>query len=207
VRIGVLPLVGTDRLSRVVATLQAEEALPQLVLRVGTVGELLALLASGEVDCVISGLDTGHANLPANDRVQTFSLWEEGLLVVAARSHPIVRRRKVTLEESLQHPWLLMAGHSANRQALERMFLRAGLPPPQPLVETESPHIGLAMVAATRMIALVPESAYRRAAERVSPVRLDCSFQSTKINLITLRNMPALPFVDLLARRLRAAGH
>jgi DNA-binding transcriptional LysR family regulator len=199
----VLPLVGTERLCRVITELDADDTLPQLMLRVGTVGELLALLEAGEVDCVICGLDARRPGQPKVDHLRKFKLWQEDLLVVAAKTNPITRRRSVPLEELLLHPWLLMAGRSTNRQSLERMFLQAGLSPPEAQVETESPHICLAIVASSRMIALVPESAYRQAAERVKPVRLDFKFQPTWINLIMPGEVPTLPFVEQLAQRLR----
>jgi DNA-binding transcriptional LysR family regulator len=206
VRIGVLPVVGIDRISRAIGELEADDTLPRLLLRVGIVGELLALLEAGEVDCIICGLDAGHPASSASERLRTFSLWEEGLMVVAAKGNPIVRKRKISLEALLQQPWLLMTRKSANRQALERMFLQAGLKPPEPEVETESPHIALAVVATSSMIALVPESAYRQAADRVSPLRLDFRFQPTRVNLITLRDVPTLPVVEQLAQRLRNAS-
>lgn len=202
VRIGALPLVGTDRLCRVVAELEADDTLPRLVLRVGNVGELLSMLEAGEVDCVISSLDTSRAASSTGGRLRMFKLWEEHLLVVSAKSNPIARKRKVSLEELLHHPWVLMAGRSANRQALERTYLQAGLMPPEPHVETESPHICLAIASSTRMIALVPESAYRQAMDGLRPVRLDWRFQPTWTNLITLRDVPNLPFVEQLAERL-----
>ena len=46
----------------------------------------------------------------------------------------------------------------------------------------------------------------RQAAERVRPVRLDFKFQPTWINLITLGEIPTLPFVEQLAQRLREDG-
>lgn len=202
VRLGVLPLVGTDRLCRLVADLEADDTLPRLVLKVGTVGELLAMLQAGEVDCVICSLDTSRAAVPDGERLHVRNLWEEPVLIVAAKDNPLTRRRKVSLKDLLQHPWLLMAGQSANRQALERKFLQAGLIPPEPQVETDSPHICLAVVGASRMVAAVPESAYRQAADRVRPVRVDCVFPASWINLITLRDVPALPFVEQLEQRL-----
>lgn len=206
VRIGVLPLVGSDKLARVVARLQAQEALPRLVLRVGTVGELLALLVAGDVDCMICGLDASPSKSFAGARLRAVKLWEERNLVVAAKTNPVTRKRKLPLEESLQHPWLLMPARSANRQALERLFLRAGLAPPQPQMEAESPQMGLMFVAGSRMLALVPETGYLQAKDQVSPVRLDGQVPSTWINLITLRDVPTLPFVDALGGHLKEAA-
>ncbi len=62
------------------------------------------------------------------------------------------------------------------------------------------------MVGASQMVAAVPESAYRQAADRVRPVRVDCVFPSSWINLITLRDVPMLPFVEQLAQRLVQAA-
>jgi DNA-binding transcriptional LysR family regulator len=203
VRVGVLPLVGSDRLSRLVARLQADEAMPRLVLRVATVGELLAMVLAGEVDCAICGLDAGGLEPDASARLHAVNLWEERNLIVAARDNQLTRKRRVSLAELLHHPWLMMPPRSANRQALERMFLRAGLTPPEPTVETETPQMAITYVAGSQMLALVPQTAAAQAEGRVRPIRMEAELAPSWINLVTLRDVPCLPFVEAMAVSLR----
>ena len=201
-RIGVLPLVGSDRLSRVAAQMQADPASPRIVLRVGTVGALLDLLAAGEVDCAICGLDAGRSTPPSRTPLRTIRLWEERNLFVASRGNPITRKRRVSLQESLRHPWLLMPARSANRQALERIYLRAGLLPPEAAVEAETPQMAVTYIACSSLLAMVPQTAVTQAPDRLGLVRLDCKPEAAWIHLITLRDVSPLPAVEVLAQRL-----
>ena len=205
-RIGVPPLVGSDTLCTVIAGLQEGGALPQVSIRTGNIGVLLALLLAGEVDCVLSSLDSGGPSQHLEQRLHITHLWEERFHVVAAKAHPIVRKRRVTLKESLLQPWVVMPAASANRQSLERMFLTAGYPPPQPAVETESPHIALALVLRSRMLSLVTESAFRQSNGMLGLVRLEQQFHPTWINLITLADTPQLPIINDFASGLRKAS-
>jgi molybdate transport repressor ModE-like protein len=206
-RIGMPPVVGSDIFCTVIADLDANGQLPQLSIRAGNIGQLLALLLAGEVDCVLSSLDSGGPSHHDEQRLNIAQLWDEHFHVVAAADHPVLRKRRVSLRDALLHPWVAMPTMSANRQSLERMFLTAGLPPPQPIVETESPHVAMALVARSRMLALVAESAFRQANGMVGRVRLEHDFHPTKINLISLADVPRSPVVDELASRLRQAAH
>lgn len=205
-RIGVPPVLGSDTLCNAIAGLQEEGRLPQISMRTGNIGMLMALLLEGDVDCVLSSLDSGGPSQHLEQRLHITPLWEERFHVVAARAHPIVRKRRVTLKESLLQPWVMMPTASANRQALERMFLTAGYPPPQPAVETESPHIALALVRRSRMLSLVAESAYRQSEGMLGLVRLEKQFHPARINLITLVDTPRLPVVDAFAGGLQQAA-
>lgn len=206
VRIGVLPLVGVDALSQVVAGLEARGRLPRMSLRVGVVDELLTLLARGEVDCVISSLNSAGSAPLDTGRLDCVRLWEERLVVVAAADHPLTTRRKVSLDELRRHPWVLMARRSTNRSALERMFLTSGLAPPEATIEAESLHVGITMVARSRMLALVPDSACRPGLAPIAPIAriaLEHEFERFAVNLVTLKGLPTLPFVTQLARLLK----
>lgn len=200
VRLGIVPLVGLEALREVVANLEADATLPRIALRLGSVGELLTMLVNGEVDCVVSSLDSEVAPQQIH-QFRISHLWEERRVVVAAIDNPLVRRRKVTLEESLQHPWILMPARSTTRQAVERMFLTAGLPPPEARIETNSFHIGLNLAAGSRMLTVVPESAYRQCTDKVRKLQMSQEFQPSVMTFITLRDIPTTPYVDLLAER------
>ena len=75
-RVGVPPLVGSDTLCTVIAEMQAKEQLPQISIRVGNIGELLRLLLVGDVDCVLSSLDSGGPSQHCEQRLHITRLWE-----------------------------------------------------------------------------------------------------------------------------------
>jgi molybdate transport repressor ModE-like protein len=199
IRIGVLPLVGVSALPSVLRQLQAENRLPRIHIQQGTVESLLLALHRGEVDCAVTVLETiGHPDI--YHQLAITPLWKEPLVVVASPSHPILRRKALSLGQLRVLDWVMMPHVTSARRALDRIFLRAGMPPPVPRVETESFHIGLSLVATSRQIMAVPYSAYVQYQPRVKRVPIAEKFTSGTVVFITLSGTPQLPAVQDLAR-------
>lgn len=192
VRLGILPLVGIEAMAEVVAQLQTRQEMPRMVLRMGTVEGLLDLLSRGEVDAIIGGLD-GDGMPDRVGQLQVRPLWKLSLVLVAAKRHPLVRRKAVSWSQTLEHEWVLMPHGSSNRRALERAFLSAGLSPPQACVECESFHIGMSLVEKTQMLTVVPLEAYWYNRDQVSRIPMESDFFSSSISWITLKDSPDLP--------------
>lgn len=197
VRVGVLPLVGIEALSSVVSRLEAAGRLPRIEVQIGTVGELLTMLSDGNVDCVVSGLehDTSQCLM---QRLRVSKLWKERLVVVASEHHRLARQGGIELEDMLAESWILTPASSSNRRSVERLFLKAGLIPPQARIEASSFHICLGLAATSRMLTVVPESAFRQYADRVVELRTTTTFESNSINLITLSDVPSMEVVGWL---------
>lgn len=199
VRLGILPLVGIEAMGEVVALLQARHEMPRMVLSTGTVEGLLGLLAQGKVDAVIGGLDGEW--MPGNmGQLQVRPLWKLSLVPVAAKRHPLVRRKSVTWAQTLDHDWVLMPHGSTNRRALERAFVTAGLSPPPACIECESFHIGLNLAAQTQMLTVVPLEAYWHHRDRVSRIPIEEDFFSSSISWVTLKDSPVLPAAQAIER-------
>ncbi len=196
-RVGLLPLVGLEALGRVVQDLTARHQLPRLVLQLGTVEQLVGLLRESEVDCVI-GVLGGDLTPQALAPFEITPLWQQSTVVVAARDHPLARRRRVPLADLLDADWVLMPRHSASRKAFDRAFLGAGLVPPAPRIETESFHIALELVAHTHMLAVVPIGAYRQQASHLRRVAMAPAFVPSSVVMLTPKGVvPELPVVTL----------
>lgn len=200
VRLGIIPLVGIHALGHVVGAMHADRSLPRLQIELGTVESLLRDLSEGRVDAVVGFLDDASV-LRDIARLTVRALWDEHLVIVAANDHPLAARKKVSLAMARDADWVLMPPASSTRRALERMFLHAGLTPPEPCIETASFHIGLALVADSQLLAAVPASAcqQRSSAVRILPMEVD--FPATTMVFATLAEVPVLPAVELIARR------
>ncbi|WP_416051080.1 LysR family transcriptional regulator [Cupriavidus basilensis] len=208
VRMGVLPLVGVNVLPRLVATLSQQGVLPRLQVREHTVSGLLGLLASGELDCVIGRLETGHPAQP-RERLAITPLWDEHLAVACARDHPLARRREVSLPALHEGPWILPPRGTHTREIFEQPFLDSGQLPPVPHIESISFHSSLSMVAASGFLTVAPASAVRHYGETsmVHQVRLRTPFASGRMVFITQRDAAVAPAVTLIADALRQAGN
>ena len=199
VRLGILPLVGIQALGQVVGAMHAEGSLPRVQVRMDNVEGLLTSLSEGQVDCAVGVLESAARFRPSR-RFHVVPLWPESLVIVAASAHPLVRRRQVTLEQVRDQDWVLQPAGSSNRRALEELFQGAGLEPPAARIEAESFHIALALVAASRLLTTVPESAYRRYPTCVQAVPTPRAFTPRSMAFITLADAPPLPAVAKLSQ-------
>lgn len=202
VRLGIIPLVGINALGHVVGALRRAHQMVRIQIKLGTVDSLIKGLTDGQVDCAVGFLDETTTSETVR-ALNVFSLWEEKLVLVASHQHPLLKRRKISLEMIRGCDWILMPKGSANRRAVENLFLSSGLIPPSPSIETESFHIAMSLLAGSDMVTAVPESAYRQYREHISPIKTEAKFPSTRLVFATLSTGPTLPAVELLSEGFR----
>lgn len=130
--IGALPLARTEILPRGIGDCVARHPGVQ-VDAIEAPGEtLISRLRAGEIDIVLTvpGRDFDAKGLVAE------LLFADRLIMVAAADHRLATRAGLLLAEIADEPWILPAAHSVSRDLFERQFLRLGLKPPQPAVQT-----------------------------------------------------------------------
>lgn len=127
----------------------------------GTAEQLLDLLLAGELDCVIGRLPHDGSRLAAVlDQLAYVSLYDEDICIVACPSNASLGN-DFTYATLASSPWVLQREDSSVRRALAEAFLRKGVQPPKPVVETSSYIQNLAVVAKSNLFTVAP----RRAAE------------------------------------------
>jgi DNA-binding transcriptional LysR family regulator len=157
-RIGALPLVSSGLLPDVLAMLRRTQPTLRFVLREDAVDELMATLAAGEVDYIISRTTAaGFAMQPA---LRFEPIVAERLVVACAADHPL--RRVRALGRLHAAGWILPPPNTWTRTVLDGAFVRVGLAPPIPVVESASFHASLRIAAATDLVTVAPGSAFIR---------------------------------------------
>lgn len=129
----------------------------------GTARQLLDLLLDGQLDCVIGRLPSD--GLPEGRLASDLSMepvYRDEVCLVARPAHPILAIRRIGFERLAQEQWVLQRRDSSVRRALAEAFLREGLLPPDPAVETTTYIQNLAVVAQSNLLSIAP----RRAAEQ-----------------------------------------
>lgn len=131
VAVGALPLARTRVLPQAIAALHALH--PQLRVRAieSPYEQLRADLLHGRIDFIVGALRHEAAG-PLEDEL----LFAEPLRIVAAASHRLQGRRRVTLAQLRDEAWVLSRPGSPLRSALDDCFRHRGEPPPVPVLET-----------------------------------------------------------------------
>src|SRR5688572_22177688 len=121
VTVAALPSVAAGLLPRAIRKLS--EAYPGITVRVfdGVASTVAAMVKGGQVDFGISSQTYGDRELTSH------VLFMDRLCAVVAPTHPLARKRSMTLHELAKHPLILMVKDSSSRQIVDLAFNREGL--------------------------------------------------------------------------------
>lgn len=129
--------------------------------------ELMDMLAAGELDLAIAPVPRQRADL-----VVVSELFHDTLTVVADAAHPLQRKRRVTLADLVDQPWLLPGPHIVLRQQVEAAFRQRGLPAPDLRIEADFGSASLLrLLQGTRLLS-VAGATMERTDLGVLPLRL-----------------------------------
>ncbi len=199
-RLGAFPHTTTTVLPGIVRQLISGPPAWRLQIVDGSADHLLQLLLRGEIDLLVGRLPRQAADTPAIEGLTQRVLYEGSLSVVAARNHPLAGRRSVALEELLPWPWILPGTQSTTRVALVEAFLRRGLVPPQPVVESPSFFYSLSVVAQTGLLTCCAHSAALQGGHATSILPVAVGPDPTPVAMVWRKNSAeAQRAVDQLA--------
>ncbi|HTJ98588.1 MAG TPA: LysR family transcriptional regulator [Bordetella sp.] len=119
---------------------------------------LFNALAAGELDFAI--LRGNVRDTSAEWVIER--LFDERTVVYCATDHPGIPEGQVSLSRLAALDWTLPERGTTSRGAFDAFWSEHGLPPIKPLMETRSFEANLALVAASRLVSIAPESIVRR---------------------------------------------
>jgi DNA-binding transcriptional LysR family regulator len=126
--------------------------------REGNSVALFNALAAGELDFAIL-----RGNVQAvSDEWIIERLFDERTVIYCAADHPGIGEGQVSLPRLAALGWTLPERGTTSRGAFDAFWSEHGLPPIKPLMETRSFEANLALVAASRLVSIAPESIVRR---------------------------------------------
>jgi DNA-binding transcriptional LysR family regulator len=120
---------------------------------------LFDLLTAGELDLLLGRLPSKAVNDHAIADLDQLLLYQSTLAVVAGRQHPLSGRTDLSMSDLLAWPWVLPSIQSTTRVALVDAFLRQGLAPPVPVVESPSFFYSLSLIAHADLLTCCVRSA------------------------------------------------
>lgn len=185
VRVGAPPFVAQGYLPAVFARLAQRQPPVRVRLLEERVPLLLEALAGGEVDALVTSYP---ARMPELGGVQLHfeKLFDADFVVIAPPGHSLARARQVDWQRLAREPWVMPAPTSMLRRLIDESFMRAGVVPPLPVVESTSPVTNVQLVAAGVGLSAAPATTVRheQAIGRVKRVRVSPAMLPGPVALI-----------------------
>jgi DNA-binding transcriptional LysR family regulator len=174
IRVGMLPTLARFLLPAVTQAYlkDAKEVTIKAVVAQNDV--LGTQLRSGELDLIVS------TAVRADEALVRYLVCEDDAVVIASRTHPVLRRKKVGMQDLLEFRWVLAPEVVGTREWLEREFQRRGLRAPKVQIETNLILMMPALIEQTELLTFtsrrhvapfVPGSRLREVALRETTMR------------------------------------
>jgi DNA-binding transcriptional LysR family regulator len=135
----------------------------------------------------------------AEDDLDAEILFDDQVVVVAGRESPWTRRRRLTLADLVEAPWILPPTGTVPGRLAAEVFRASGLEMPQAPVTTLSIHLCCKLLATGRFVATLPNSILHFAGAgmplKILPIKLP--MQPRPVGTVTLKNRTLSPIARL----------
>ncbi len=206
-RIGVVPFLALGLLPGVLDRLLNRASGVHVRVMEGRVPRLYEALLAGDLDAILTTYSSEQASSDGGVRLLHEQLFEAEVWVIAPAGHPAARRPGRTWKDLARERWILPGEPSLIRRLVDDQFLRQGLAPIVPAIESVSPLTNVMLVASGLGLSAVPASALEQVerARAVRRVRLAPPIPTVPVALVTRRTGASNPRVVLLREALRLA--
>lgn len=157
--VGTLISASSELLPRAMAKLQAEAPGVLVTVHEGTVQYLYPMLATGELDIVVGRLPERDSPFATAFGIRHEVFFDEAFCVVAGPHHPLAGKADIDIAELAKAAWIFALPDSPARISSERLFHDAGLPVPEPRIESLSLLANLGLMSRTEMVSFMPKVA------------------------------------------------
>jgi DNA-binding transcriptional LysR family regulator len=149
---------------------------PQInvIIREGPMDELLARLHTGQIDLLVGRF----GREVQNPEISTQELYSPAVRAVCGPDHPLGRKRTISWNDLMDHPWILPESGTAMRSAAEALFRKQRRRPERCLVESSSIQANVALMNGSDLIWILSE---------------DVTDYFFKVGLLRILNVPPLP--------------
>ncbi len=207
-RLGVLPVAMLSLLPRVLAHFR--QAMPNVEIQIveSSVMGLWRKLQLGELDAIVCKLPSMSEaeSLPAGIAYNTIG--DERLVVAAPSNHPASRLRKPTMKALLAWDWVLPPARSFTRLELNKLCVRAGIRPPDPVICCTSLQSALQTAAQHGLLTAAHHTAvlHYQAALDLKVLPIAWTKQQSEIMFACRQSSLDLPAVGALRESCKAAA-
>ena len=187
-RIGAFPHTTTTMLPTIVKGLIEGRPAWRIQILDDSADRLLALLLAGEIDLLLGRLPNNAAKGQSITELEQRVIYQSSLSVVASKNHPLAGRSNLSMGDLLAWPWVLPSMQSTTRVAIVDAFLKQGLTPPIPMVESPSYFYSLSLVAQSQLLTCCAHSAAVLNSNQTAILPIKIGLESTPVALVWRKN-------------------
>jgi DNA-binding transcriptional LysR family regulator len=181
---------------------------PRLVLHVDQVNTpdmQFPELRERKLDVVLARLPRSLTAENFDDDLKAEILFNDRLLVVAGTQSPWARRRKVTLADLVNEPWVTAPPNTFYSHVLTEAFRACGLAMPSSSVTTFSMHVRTNLASSGRFIVTLPSSVLPFNAKRFSlkALPIELPKRPWPVALVALKHRTLSPVVERFIAHVR----
>lgn len=158
IRLGALPFTAQCLAPGLLARLINESNQVIVEITEGGVSQLFDAVVRGDLDAALCSYSGAAMASSGSGQLRYDKVGEEPFVVIAPAKHPLARKRRVGWPDLASESWILPSPGSFLRQVVEARFIGEGIPPPQPVVVSNSPITNAGLVAQGLGLASVPAS-------------------------------------------------
>lgn len=201
VTVGGPPLVAGDIFPEMVA--RVSRRYPSLRLRiVEQIDGLIESLLDGKFELVTATIasETARADL------HCMSMFNDDLIVIARRGHPVCRLKSLSAANLARFKWVFSNPGNLHRRRLEQYFEAQHVPLPQPTAETSSPTLIKSIVLQSDCIALMARMGAQAEVDagKLASVRIKSPLMVRSIGLLWRSNHPLSTAATRVVETIRA---
>lgn len=152
VRIGCGPSEATRLLPLAMEHMRRKAPGIQATVHYGLNEALMPMVQHGEVDLALSSIPVRSVEADLTHIL----LHEDEAAIVVRSGHPLLARGRSSLQQLLEHRWILARPQELERRALDEMFLEADLQPPKADIETTSAVLMKSMTMLSDYLTFLP---------------------------------------------------
>lgn len=210
VRIGTNPAIMFRLLPAAIGRLEAQRARLRFKLRAGTVGDMLAELRSGTLDCYVGRVDWDRLPPSLLQVLRHDPLTVTELVLACSVAHPLAGRTGLSVRDLPGWSWALPPEGSSTRIALDTALRNHGLAGPEPVVEMAAdPNALMLLAAQVPFLICVPRLALDAHVARDALCALDLpalDIPPIHIGFVTLAHNEAMAPLRMLRQALAEAA-
>ncbi len=204
VRIGCTPLLASSFVSAVIDRVSRRHPRIRFTLLTGYVEALHHELDERNVDLLVAR----RFGPLIDERLSFEFLFDDVSVVATGARNPFARRRRITLADLANEPWVLPPSETAIGSIALEAFRASKLDYPRTAVVTDSPHARISLLAAGRFFTILPAYALMFPAShpeiKVLPIELPTG--RVPNGVVTLENRMLGPATQLFVKEARAAA-